>query len=411
MGLNVPSMKVVFSPIPFSAAIFLATAVLCLADTVTLKSGEVLNGKILSETSQQLVMDVLVSPGVTDTKTVAASEVKTTQRTPADEIAYQDIKGYQIDTHSLSPASYGVIIKSLDAFLKKYPRSTYHTEVQAKLEAFQHELAKVQKGNLKWEDRWYTPKEVEKHKLQLHAQMLLATMREQASRRDYIGALNTFDQLEKTYPGSATLPDAIELAQSMMRLALSDIDRIWNIAKNQENQFNTGIVLVPEPQKSQMIASRQAQIAAADASVAAAERSGVKWRPLQPISTKSFDLLRSTIASESSRLEKIPLVSMRNSIACTKYAEAALNDNNPAGAEVKLKEAQTLWNLNEQISPLNSEMEILKKKPAPTPTPSPTPKLTPTPTPTPIPTPTPTPVATATPTPTPTPAAKSWFSF
>jgi len=395
-------MKVVPPPILVSAGILLATTVLALADTVTLKSGEVLNGKILSDTDQEIVMDVTVAAGITDQKNLAKNEVRTAVKTPPDEIAYQEIKGCQIDSHSLSANSYVAIVRSLETFLKKYPQSSRTEEVQTTLTAFKQEQEQVKAGNMKWDNRWYTKEEAEKNKYQLAAQMQLAAMREQASRRDSIGALNTFDQIEKGYPGSLAFPDAIELAQSMLRMAASDMERIWAIAKNQENQFTTGIVLVPEPQKSQMIAARQAQIASAEASLAAAERAGVKWKPLFPVASKSFETLKATIATETPRLELLPLAAMRKSIASIKDAEAALNDENPAGAEVKLKEAQTLWSQNEQLTTLTAEIEAFKKKPKPTPTPTPTPK----------PTATPKPVAlVSTPTPTPTPKPKGWFGF
>lgn len=395
-------MKVAPSPILTSTGMLLATAIFALADTITLKSGEILNGKILSETAQSVLMDVTVASGITDQKEIAKSEIRTSVTTPADEIAFQEIKGCQIDSRSLPASSYVAIVRSLEAFLKKYPQSSRTEEVQATLAAFKEEQAQVKAGSMKLENRWYTKEEAEKNKYQIGAQIQWAAMKEQASRRDCLGALNTFDQIEKWYPGSLIFPDAIELAQSMIRIASSDMDRLQATAKNQETQFNTGIVLVPEPQKGQMIAARQAQIAAAEASLAAAERAGVKWKPLLRISSKSFEALKTTIATEAPRLENLPVAAMRKSIASIRDAEAALNDNNAAGAEVKAKEAQTLWTANDQVAGMTAQIEAFKKKPTPTPTPSPTPKATPTPT--------PKPVAEAA-TPKPTPKPKGFFEF
>ena len=398
-------MKVIPPSFLACVGILLATPVLTHADTVTLKSGEALEGKVLSETDQEIVMDVTVAAGITDQKTLARSDVQTVEKTPPDEIAYQAIKGCQIEAHSLPASSYVAIVKSLEAFLKTYPQSARTGEVQEKLNAFKEEQERVKAKNIKWDNRWYTPEEFEKNKNLLHAQMHLAAMREQVARRDFVSALNTFDQIEKTHAGSAALPDAIELAQNVIRLLTIEMDRAVAIAKNQESQFNNGIVLVPEPQKSQMIATRQGQIAAAEAAVAAAERSGIKWKPFLPIASKSADALKATLAAEGPRLEALPVAAMRTSIASLKSAEAALKEENLAGAEVKLKEAETLWSQNEQIAALKAEIEVLKKKPSPTPTPTPTPKPTPKPSPTPTPTPTPAP------TPSPTPTPKPWYSF
>ena len=400
-------MKVISPLLLVCAGLYLATTHLTHADTLTLKSGETLEGKVLSETAQEIVMDVMVAPGITDQKTLAKSDVQSMAKTPTDEIAYQAIKGCQIESRSLPASSYVAIVKSLETFLKTYPQSGRAAEVQATLKAFKEEQERVKAKNTKWDNIWYTPEEFEKNKNQLHAQMHLATMQEQVARRDFIGALNTFDQIEKTHSGSSVFPEAVEQAQKTARLLTPEMERAVALAKSQENQFNTGIVLVPEPQKSQMIGARQAQIAAAEAAMAAAERSGVKWKPFAPISSKSAEALKTTLAAEAPRLEALPLVKMRTSIASLKSAEAALKEENAAGAELKLKEAETLWPANDQIVALRTQVEALKIKPTPTPTPAPTP------TPTPKPTPKPTPSATPTPSPTPTPAPtpKSWFSF
>ena len=386
--------------IPACAGVLLATTALCLADTVTLKSGEVLNGKILSETNREIVMDVTVAAGITDQKTIDKTDVRAAEKTPLDEIAFQEIKGCQIDNHSLPASSYVAIIKSLESFLKKYPQSSRVDEVQSTLAAFKHEQGQVKAGGMKWDNRWYTKEEAEKNKYRLAAQMQFAAMRDQASRRDCIGALNTFDLIEKWYPGSIVYPDAVELAQSMIRTVGADMERIRVNAKAQEAQFNNGIVLVTEPQKSQMIAARQAQVTTAEAALAAAERAGVKWKPLLAMASKSFESLKTTIGTEAPRLEALPLADIRKSIASIKDAEAALSDNNAAGAEVKVKEAQKLWSVNGEVAALTAEIEAFKKKPTPTPIPKPTP----------TPTPTPKPVAQVT-TPPPTPTPKKWYQF
>jgi len=400
-------MKVVPSLLLICTGILLAT-IPALADTVTLKSGEVLNGQITSETDQEIAMDVIISAGITDQKTVAKADVQSTSKTPPDEVAYQTLKDCQISARSLRSSNYAAIIKSLEAFLQQFPQSPRVDEVKAALEAFKTEQARVAAGELKWNNHWYTAKEAEKNKYQLHAQMILSTMKEQASRRDFVGALNGFDLIEKYYPGSSSYPDAIELAQNMIRVAAADTDRLQAAAKTQESQFTNGIVLVPEPQKSIMLAARQSQITAADATLAAAERSGVKWKPLIPVSTKSFEGMKTTIASESTRLQALPVPAMRKSIACVADAEEELRYNNLMNAEAKLKEAGTLWTQNERLISLNAEVSTIKAKAkAATPTPSPSAKAAASATPahTPAPTPAHTPV------PTPTPKPKNWFGL
>lgn len=394
-------MKVAPS-LPLVCAGFLLAAVLpALADTVTLKSGEVINGKIISETDQEIVVDVAISSGISDQKTIAKSDVQTAIKTTPDEIAYQAIKGYKIDTRSLPAASYVAIIKSLESFVATYPQSSHIAEVKATLEAFNKEQAQVRAGDIKWNNRWYNKDEVEKNKYDLASQQLLATMKEQASRRDFIGALNTFNTIEQNYPGSQTFPDAVELALTTIRIASTDLERMQTAAKNQEAQFNSGVQLAGEPQKTQMLEARKAQIAAANAALTAAERSQVKWKPLLPLAPKSFEALKTTINTEKPRIEKLEVDDMRSSISASQAAEASLKAKNLDAAEAKIAEAKKLWAQNQQATVLSAELVALKAEAKAKPSPTPTPKATPTPAASP---------ATAA-TPTPTPKPKGWFGF
>ncbi|MDD5349156.1 MAG: hypothetical protein PHQ12_02990 [Chthoniobacteraceae bacterium] len=340
-----------------------------MADTVILKSGETLNGTIVSETDQQIVMNVTISSGIVDEKTIAKGDVQSVSKTTPDEIAYAGIREYKPETHSLQPTAYPSILKALEGFLKTYPTSARAAEVKKNLEGLKQEQARVKAGELKWDDRWYTAQEAEKNKYQLGGLMTLSNMRDQAANRDFIGALNTFAQIEKYFPGSSAYPDAVELAQNMMRIAAMDMVAIQNKTKAQETQFNNGILLVPEPQKSQMLAARRSQIAAAEAAMAAAEKGDLKWKPLLPLAPKSFESLKTMLSTEAPRLEKLSVPNMRSSLAATKAAEEALQANQREEVEAKLKEAQALWADNAQIAALTAE---LKAKPTPTPKAAPT---------------------------------------
>lgn len=354
-------MKAVLSPSLICAGILLG-ALSGLADTVTLKSGEVLNGTILSDTEKEIVMDVTIASGISDQKTIAKTDVQTVIKTTADQAAFAPLKDLAVGPRSLPLAAYDPILKSLQAFVVKYPQSAHVAEVNAKIEAFKKDQAQVKAGELKWDNRWYNREQIEKNKSFLGSQMQLATMKEQAARHDFIGALNTFASIEKAYATTRAYPEAVELAQNQVRTAASEMERIRGIVKVQEDQFNSGVQLAGEPQKSQMLAARQAQIAAADATLAAAERSQVKWKPLLPLSKKSFDTLKSTLTAEAPRIAKLSVADMRKSLADTDAAKIAIEAKNAEVAEAKLNEAKTLWKDNPEIGALNNQLKPLKEE-------------------------------------------------
>lgn len=354
-------MKAVISPSLICAGICLSV-LSGFADTVTLKSGEVLDGTILSDTEQEVVMDVKIASGISDQKKIARADVQAVTKTTVDQAAYEPIKDWTVGARSLPLANYDGILNPLQSFVSQYPQSAHTADVKAKIEAFKAEQARVKAGELKWDNRWYNREQIEKNKAFLGSQMLLSTMKEQASRRDFVAALNTFAVFEKTYPTTLAFPDAVDLAQDQLRVAAADLVRIQAIAKIQEDEFNKGVQLAGEPQKSQMLAARKAQIAASDARFAVAEHDQVKWKPIMPLSKRSFDSLKTTLAAESPRINKFSVDDMRKSLAAADAAGAALQSKNADVAEAKLKEAQTLWKENPKAATLSPQIKSLREE-------------------------------------------------
>ncbi len=368
-------MVKVAPPLIFTAALLFAAISPALADSVTLTSGEEIQGTILRETDSGIVMELHISSGVTDQRTFAKSEIRSVIKTPPDELAYQKLSAYKVGPNSYTLAGYESILGSLKYFCQQFPQSPFAQRVQQTIDALKAEKARVATGEMKWNNRWYSKQEATQQKYQIQAGKLLAVMKEQAARADIIGALNTFDHLEQKYPGSSAYPDAVELALVLMPRLQAEMDRAVTLTKFQEQQFTSGIDLVSEPEKSEMIAAHKRQIDTAEAAIASAEHANVKWKPLYPITEKSPAAIKATLATELPRLRALSLPAMRNSIAAADAAFQEVAAKNFAGAEAKMKEAQTLWAPNEALLRLAPALVSLKAELAatPTPTPSPTP--------------------------------------
>lgn len=367
-----------------------ATVVSALADSVTLNSGEQLEGKILNETDTQLTIDVKVAEGITDQRVLAKTDIKSVNKTTPEEVAYAEgsLKNFKVGPNSFQPAAYESMLLALNNFQTKFPGSAHSQEVQLAIDALKQEQARVRGGELKWNNQWYNAKETSDQKERLGGEMVLANMREQLSRNDYIGALNTFDKLEKNYSASSAYPDAIELALPAIRRLVVTVDQSAAVAKLQEKQFNDGVALARDTDRAQMQAVHNGQVASANAALNAAIAAGVKWPPLLPMTPRSPEAIKKTAAVELQRLAALPVANIRQSIALTNGIPAALAQKNLTAAEENLKQAQTLWASNGALKPLTSAVDdavkadkaakaIKKPTPTPTPTPKPTPKPTP----------------------------------
>ncbi len=354
---------------PFPLALFGISAILAstvFADYVKTKSGETFQGKITRETDTQVVMEVTVAAGITDEKTFAKEDVEKAFKVTPETQAFEALKAYAVGAYSFQPAAYVAMEKPLETFLKDYPQSEYKAEAQGMLDALKAEEERVVAGNLKWEGKWYTPEEAKKNQYQLGAAMRYGQMKAQLARRDFIGALNSFDQIEKTYPASKVFPEALEAALTTITATTAEADRLEAVGKLQKADFDKNIPFVNEPQKSQMIQAWKGQVATAENALAAAmaAKPEIKWKPLLPLAPKSFEEFKKTAATEKTRLEKLPLSAMRSSVAATDEAEDLLKQHLQGDASAKLKEAVKLWPTNERAKALMGNAQSAAPAPA-----------------------------------------------
>jgi hypothetical protein len=121
------------------------------------------------------------------------------------------------------------------------------------------------------------------------------------------------------------------------------------------------------------------ELASTEATIAAVERAGGKWFPLQPANARSLTALAARVTAETTRLNGLPVEKMQDSIKASETAASALKFGNLDGAEKALKDATTAWPTNELAKRLQDKLTDAKKAlPVPksgaaTPTPAPAP--------------------------------------
>lgn len=358
------------------------------ADSVTLTSGEKLEGTIKSDTDAGVTMEVRVTAGITDERTIPRAEIAKVEKAAPDELAYAEIKGIRTDPQTSFPAeTYEHYIFALKGFQTKYPASPHFADVQHTLDDLQREKERVAAGEVKFLGRWLSKEEAEKRGVQIQAAAQFAAMKEQAARNDVMGALLTFDALEKTRSNTRAYPDAVDLARQLLPRLQAMLAAGVKAFNFQQTEFQKELALQAEPQKSDLLNAYKREQAQFDAALATAAKNGSKWPPFLPRSAKSLTAVGQTAATEITRLSTIPTQKMRESIARVDQARAALDSRDLARAEPLLKEAATLWPQNEAAeywgAQLKAQQQAAAAAAAVTPSPSPSPISTPSPAPAP----------------------------
>lgn len=348
----------------------LAPAGAARADTVTLVSGEKVEGVIKRETQAEVTMEVKVSAGITDERTMRRDEIAKIEKVPADELAYAEIRNIKPDPQrSYAPETYERILAALKNFQTKYPRSPHIADVQLDIDVFEKEKERVDAGEVKYLSQWLSKEEAERRLVQIQGLAQFGAMQAQAARNDIMGALLTFEQLENARSNTRAYPDAVDLARQLLPRLLQEVKSRARTLAYQDTEFQKEVSMVSEPRKSELTDAYRREQAQFDAAIAAAKSSS-KWPPLMVRSAKSLDAVQKTAEAEIGRLATVNTQKMRDSIILVDQARTAIGLNDLKEADSLLQRAVSLWSQNEAATYWGDRLKALQAAAAATPTPS-----------------------------------------
>lgn len=172
------------------------------ADSITMNSGDVLQGEIISETDSQVTIRISnANHSITYSESIPKSDIKTIEREAAEarsereraedeeSTAYKALSRFQLNPNQeMSAAKCAQGMAACNEFLGKYPKSKFLADVQQRLTTLRNELGHVEKGEVKFNNAWMTPKEkkplMEAYLAQQKVQGLEAELKNAQEQRD-----------------------------------------------------------------------------------------------------------------------------------------------------------------------------------------------------------------------------------
>ena len=345
------------------AAMVCATA---FADTVTLKTGEKVEGKIISETDKEITISVKISAAVTDERVIPKANVAKIDKEQPDELSWQALKNLKLGANSLPAAQYDALIRPLQGFVNEYPKSAHAAEASQLLANFAGEKKRVDDGEVRLGEKWLSTEEVSKERYQINGMLAFQYQRSQRAAGDLIGALNSFDQIEKTLNGAKNFPDAVETARETLTTLKTTVDRAQQMFATRKAEFDAGLANSSALQKPELLAARQKELAQGEAALAAAEKAKIKWPALVVRSDKNLEAIAKKVPTELQRLATIDVAKLRQSVQLAEQGQKELAAQNAAASESFTK-ALALWPNNELAKRLKTDAATLKAAATPAP--------------------------------------------
>ena len=135
------------------------------ADTLTLKSGDTLEGQIVSETETQIEIEVSLYHGTIFSKRQVdksdiQSIVRETPEQKQEKAAYASLVKYTLNPNQeLTKDQYAAGIAAFEKFQAKFTNSAAAAEINQRLVDWQAEASNVASGKVKFASTWMPPEE------------------------------------------------------------------------------------------------------------------------------------------------------------------------------------------------------------------------------------------------------------
>ena len=340
-------------------------AVTLRADVITLKDGREIKGEILNETPDAVLIEYYVTPTIKDQKFFSRDEIVHMVAIPADEKAFLAIGNLATPDTVLDTAFYDQLIdKKIPEFLGHYPYSKHLAELREDLHSLEEERSRVRLGDRRINGVWITAAQITADPYQSGAKIKFTEMKELTGTNDCVSSLQSYELLEKEFPGSEVMPDAIALAQTQ-------IDQLQDklaIAKTNfeiiDKRRQKAIALAPADQAREIKDALQNEKLAATNALAIAAADGSKFFPIFQNSKESMDALQTLITAEKTRLTALQKLQMTEGLVASSQCARLVSEGKLREAQDMLAQSQTLWPANIENTRLKLRLDDLVKSQA-----------------------------------------------
>jgi hypothetical protein len=328
-------------------------------DTVVLTSGEKLEGKIIKQTDAEITIETKAG-GIVDERTVKRSEIASIGKDLPDEVPWQALKNLKLGDNSMPVAQYDSYLTPLKSFITQFPDSKHKADAEKMAADFEAEKQRVAAGERKLSGKWLSKEDVQKESYQINGAIALSFLRDQAGRGDLIGALNTFDLLEKQFPGSRSYLDAVDFVKRLLPNVKQQAEAQLARIPAEKAEREKALQLARAGDKAQIQADMEREKQTSTAALAQAKQQNRKWPPFLARNEEALQQIVQLSTDETRRLGALELSKQRESLRLADEAKAALAKKDLPAAEENLKKAQELWTENEIVARLDKELTAAK---------------------------------------------------
>lgn len=321
----------------------LAIPLATLADTVKLKNGETLEGKITTDGADFIKLEIAVSATIKDTKIIPKTDIAEIIKAAPDDVALNDLRKNLPAPSLMSADAYRKLISTgPEKFLADFPNSAHKAEVEKILADLKEELDKVERGYVKVEGEWISPEEKKQYQALSESKIRAVVMKRKLSGGDYLGALRDFEILDERYFGTPAHVEAVPVMLELLPAFGQRLTRALQDVEYRNQKWEQDKGLLDEVARAQVEAARAQEVANFERAVEREKAAGVKWLSISDNSSDSLSGAIGMVKSELERLKAVDQNALKNLSEQLVAADKEIADGKLANAKQMVQEANAL---------------------------------------------------------------------
>lgn len=328
------------------------------ADTLHLKNGTTYEGKILSETTESYVVEVMVTRSIKEEKTIAKAEVAKIEREKLDEKAFIEIAAMSPTPDLLEPGEYQIRLQTCYKFVKAYPSSPLAEKARAITGELEKELDLISQGGVKLGGKVISAAERQSNKVEISARALEVSIRNHAKRGEWVPALRDFTKLEADYSTTAPFKDVLPTVKQVISQYHSQlVESAAGLDKRLADR-KIGLERMASQDRNASERAIAEQNAAVEKQFADEKKAGVKWTTPDLFNKSTLDEATRFSDQELKRLEALRIDPKLDAGKAWRDAWSAVHGTDPKAVTPALADARSA----KVPTALVTELEDLAKK-------------------------------------------------
>jgi hypothetical protein len=281
---------------------FALTTFPILADTLILKDGSKLEGRVLREEAGSYVVEVQVTKSIKDERTIPKADVASIKQEKPDEVAFEAISGLVPAPDALTQDEYAQRIRTVEKFLSDYRASAKSKEAKDMLATLKAEANEVLAGAVKLNGKIIPPSEYRANAYDIDARIEAAKIKRLVDGTRYLEALRSFSAFDRDFRNTAAYDELRPLVTKVIQTYLAGINQSLATFDARAKERQVGLERMSPADRPDTVRAIAEENAALEKRFKAEKDSKLGWVTTDPFYKPSLDETVSFGKQELTRL-------------------------------------------------------------------------------------------------------------